>query len=120
MHSEFQLRPAFEANFGINERITAHRISENVPGRSQGGAPEWIKVSGAVRQFSIGRTLLYELIGSGVIKTALIRKRGNIRGCRLISTDSLRQYIEGFVEPPDAAGMRGGRRARRSPTGEKP
>ncbi len=61
-------------------------------------APEWLKVGDAVRRFSIGRTSIYELIRNGSIKTALIRKRGNTLGCRLISTDSLRAYIERFVE----------------------
>lgn len=60
--------------------------------------PEWIKVSDATRIFGIGRTRLYDLIGRRVIKTALLRERGNLQGARLISYDSLAEYIEGFVE----------------------
>jgi hypothetical protein len=86
-------------------RSQAHRNSvPDQPGFSdtRGHDPEWLKVSDAVRRFSIGRTSIYELIRNGSIKTALIRKRGNTLGCRLISTDSLRQYIESFVEAPAA------------------
>lgn len=79
-------------------RAVAHTTSRVAPATPHDDTPEWLKVTDAVHRFSIGRTSLYELIRNGSIKTALIRKRGNTLGCRLISTDSLRSYIEGFVE----------------------
>src|SRR6516165_9070829 len=62
--------------------------------------PEWLRVPEAVRRFGLGRSTLYELIRNREIKTALIRKRGNTTGRRLISTDSLRAFVERFVEGP--------------------
>jgi hypothetical protein len=62
--------------------------------------PEWLRVSEAVRRFALGRSTIFELIHSGEIKSALIRKRGNVRGIRIISTDSLRAFVERFVEGP--------------------
>ena len=62
--------------------------------------PEWLRVPEAVRRFGLGRSTIYELIRNREIKTALIRKRGNTTGIRLISTDSLRAFIERFVEGP--------------------
>jgi excisionase family DNA binding protein len=61
---------------------------------------EWLRVSEAVRRFGLSRSTIYELIHNREIKTALIRKRGNTRGIRIISTDSLRAFVEGFVEGP--------------------
>lgn len=60
--------------------------------------PEWLRIPEAVRRFGLGRSTIFELIRTRQIKTALIRKRGNTRGIRLISTDSLRAFVEGFVE----------------------
>jgi len=46
----------------------------------------------------IGRSSLYELIREGKIKSVSIRKRNAIRGIRLISADSLNQFLESFVK----------------------
>jgi hypothetical protein len=46
----------------------------------------------------LGRSTLYNLIGSGSIKSVVLRMRGNARGCRLINSDSLLKHIESFVE----------------------
>lgn len=64
--------------------------------------PEWLTVQGAVDRFSISRAEIYNLISEGLIKSASIRKRGNVSGRRLISYDSLAGYIEGFVESPSS------------------
>ena len=60
--------------------------------------PEWLRIPEAIRLFGIGRSTLYELLSGGQIKSASIRKRGNTRGIRLISVDSLMQYIEEQAE----------------------
>jgi len=59
--------------------------------------PEWLRIPDAIRVSGIGRSTLYSLLSSGCIKSALIRKRGCQRGIRLISADSLREYIESFA-----------------------
>jgi hypothetical protein len=56
--------------------------------------PAYIRPSQAPH-FGISRSTLYNLISDGVVKTKLVRRRGNTKGIRLISVESLRAYIEG-------------------------
>jgi len=56
--------------------------------------PEWVRVPEAVRVSGLGRSSIYELIGTGKIKSFAKRDRGAIRGIRLISYDSLIEYLE--------------------------
>ena len=60
--------------------------------------PEWLRVHHVPAIFGIGRSKLYELIAEGRIKSASLRKRGQMNGTRLISYDSLAEYIESQVE----------------------
>lgn len=57
--------------------------------------PEWLRPSAACRQFSVGRSWLYEHLAAGDILSRSIRKRGAIRGIRLVNRDSLAAFIEG-------------------------
>lgn len=77
----------------------------NAPASNQVGAashaaihqvtkPEWLRVPEAVRLFGLCRSSLYELIAAGTIKSTSLRKRGAVRGIRLISFDSLAEYVE--------------------------
>jgi hypothetical protein len=59
---------------------------------------EWLRLPDATRVSGLGRSTIYNLIGSGSIKSAVIRKRGCQRGIRLIGSDSLLAYIESCVE----------------------
>ena len=68
---------------GAANRAAAHNIK-----------PEWLRVPDAVRTFGISRSSLYELIGAGQIKSTALRKRGAVRGIRLISFDSLAEFCE--------------------------
>ncbi|MEO7933389.1 MAG: helix-turn-helix domain-containing protein [Chthoniobacterales bacterium] len=55
---------------------------------------EWMRVPEAVRMFGICRSSIYELISSGEIKSTSLKKRGALRGIRIISFDSLSSYCE--------------------------
>lgn len=59
--------------------------------------PEFLKIKEASRVFGIGKSSLYELIRAGKIKSVLLRKRGNLRGTRLISYDSLKNYLDSLA-----------------------
>ncbi len=59
--------------------------------------PEWLKVPAACRRSSLGRSSLYKLIGEGRIKSIVVKRRGNVSGVRLISTDSLDAYLHGLA-----------------------
>ena len=83
--------PNSERDGGNNQRQQLNSFAQD---------PEWLRIPEAVRRFGLGRSTIYELIRNREIKTALIRKRGNTRGIRIISTDSLRAFVERFVEGP--------------------
>ena len=59
----------------------------------------WLRVEEAARTRGISRSLLYELLRDGKIKSSLLRKKGNVRGIRLISAESLDAHIEAHVIP---------------------
>lgn len=59
--------------------------------------PSWLRINDAVRLYGIGRSSLYELLAQNLIKSASITKRGNIRGIRLVSADSLENYLESIA-----------------------
>ncbi|MBK1854988.1 helix-turn-helix domain-containing protein [Verrucomicrobiaceae bacterium 5K15] len=61
--------------------------------------PEWLRIPQATQVFGIGRSKLYELIAEGKIKSVSLRKRGQTSGTRLISYDSLADYIESQLKP---------------------
>jgi hypothetical protein len=56
--------------------------------------PEWLRLPLATSIFGIGRSKLYEMIADGKIKSVSLRERGQTKGTRLISYDSLAEYIE--------------------------
>ena len=60
--------------------------------------PEWIRVHVACARFGVSRSWLYERITSGEIRSTSLRKRGAVKGIRLISRDSLAAFIEQSVE----------------------
>jgi hypothetical protein len=56
--------------------------------------PEFIRPGDVPKYFSISRASVYQLITAGLVKSKSLKRPGNIRGIRLISTESLRAYIE--------------------------
>jgi predicted DNA-binding transcriptional regulator AlpA len=55
----------------------------------------WLRIQEAVRTRGIGRSTLYELIAAQKIKSRLVKpRRDSIRGIRLVSADSLDEFIE--------------------------
>ena len=56
--------------------------------------PEWVRVPEAVKISGLGRSSIYELIGAGKIKSFSKRDRGALWGIRLISYDSLVEFLE--------------------------
>jgi excisionase family DNA binding protein len=56
--------------------------------------PEWLRIPEATKLFGISRSKLYELIAAGYIRSTSLRKRGQIKGTRLIDYDSLCRFLE--------------------------
>ena len=55
--------------------------------------PEFLRVKGVEKMFGLKRGKLYALIREGAVISKSLRTRGTIRGVRLVSVDSLRNYI---------------------------
>ena len=60
--------------------------------------PEWLRIPDAIRLSGLGRSTIYNILGSGSIKSVVVRKRGCQRGIRLVSADSLLAYIASFAK----------------------
>lgn len=60
--------------------------------------PEWGPAKIATAIFGISRTQLYRLAADGSIKSASLRKRGEVKGKRLFSLDSIAAFIEKQAE----------------------
>ena len=72
------------------------RISETItPTTAQ---IKWMRVPDAVRYSGMSRAKLYQLMAEGKIKTASVRQKGNLRGLRLFSVESIDAFLESFVE----------------------
>jgi hypothetical protein len=55
---------------------------------------KWMRVPDAVRYSGMSRAKLYVLMAEGQIKTACVRRKGNIRGLRLFSIESIDAFLE--------------------------
>ena len=76
---------------GLNPKAPGPHVRKDIK-------PEWLRVGEAVHYSSISRTLLYELLNEGKIESRLLRKRGCLRGIRLVSVDSLETFIKSLPE----------------------
>ena len=57
--------------------------------------PEFLRIPTAVIYSGLSRSTLYELMATDRLKSTVVRKRGNTRGIRLISVDSLDAILRG-------------------------
>lgn len=60
--------------------------------------PEFLDAKGVEGRFSIRRSLLYELHNGGHVKSVSLRRRGQSRGKRLFSVDSVRAFLREQME----------------------
>jgi len=68
------------------------------PAYVAGQDPEFLDARGVEGRFSIRRSLLYELHNGGLIKSVSLRRRGQSRGKRLYSVDSIRKFLREQIE----------------------
>ena len=81
-------------------RMATKSISSNqirgahaAPSQAESVEAEFLRVPAAAKFSGLSRSHLYELVKSGEIKSACIRRRGALRGIRLIHRDSLTAFI---------------------------
>jgi hypothetical protein len=77
--------------------LTSKDIQETI-GHTATLRPEWLRIPDTIRYSGIGRSSLYTLIGDGKIRSVSIRKRGAVKGIRLISVDSIDSYLNSLSE----------------------
>ena len=58
---------------------------------------KWLKVRAACAYSGISRAKLYQLMAEGQIKSISVRKKGNTRGLRLISAESIDTFLDSFA-----------------------
>jgi hypothetical protein len=60
--------------------------------------PEFIRIPDCKRLFGIRRSTLYQILRTGKVKSVALRRDGAAKGCRLISTASLRDWLSSQIE----------------------
>jgi hypothetical protein len=60
--------------------------------------PEFVDIPGLEAGWGIKRSLAYQLLSDGKIKGVSLRRRGQCRGKRLFSVDSVRQFLRKQME----------------------
>jgi hypothetical protein len=63
--------------------------------------PEFLDARGVESRFSIRRSLLYDLHNGGHVQSVSLRRRGQSRGKRLFSVDSIRQFLRKQMGRPN-------------------
>ena len=89
--------PAIAAGNSLPARLAADKVisaSPAVPAEGNHVRQEWLRVSEACRFSRLSKPKLYDLINRGLIRSVSMRERGQIKGTRLISYDSLRALLE--------------------------
>jgi len=60
--------------------------------------PEFVDCKRLEAGWGIKRSLAYQLLADGVIKGVSLRRRGQLRGKRLFSVDSVREFLREQME----------------------
>jgi len=65
-------------------------------------AVEWLRVSEACEYARVSKPVIYDWMNRGWIKNVSLRQRGQVKGVRLVSFDSLRTFLESRATGGDA------------------
>jgi hypothetical protein len=83
---------------------------------SWGVDPEFVDFPGLEKKFGVKRSLAYVLISEGAIRSVVLRRRGTIKGKRLVDCASVRAFLASQptdVDPQLAANCRKANRVMR-------
>ena len=62
--------------------------------------PLWLRPSEVYKLFGLSRSYLYEIMEEGEVVTTVLKRDGNKRGIRLVSAESLNDYISKRANKP--------------------
>lgn len=60
--------------------------------------PEFGRWRDVERLFGIKRGTLHNLVTEGRVKSVMLRRKGNVHGCRLYHLQSIREYLHKLME----------------------
>jgi excisionase family DNA binding protein len=67
----------------------------SIPSQTENQLPlEWLRVKEACAYSRLSKPTLYGLLNRGEVKSVSLRQRGQTKGTRLVSYDSLRAFLE--------------------------
>lgn len=84
------------------ENHLAALVSSQAPDTSP--RSEWMRIRQIVKHYNLSRSFIYELLRQGILRSVSLRKKGNIRGIRLVSRISMDEYLAAL-----AAHQKGGK-----------
>lgn len=71
------------------------------PHNSSSVMPEFGRAHDVQRIFGIKRGTLYNLLAEGRIKSVILRRRGNVHGCRLFHLASISSFLHALMQAQD-------------------
>jgi len=104
-----EIFPFFDANFGAYFGRSFSSMFDAMDGNfttqpvaaTWGADAEFVDLTQLKQRFGIGRSLAYVLIDNGDIQSKVLRRKGNIKGKRLIYVPSVREFIAGQSDEID-------------------
>jgi len=79
----------------IDELVMSSQTKKPMSGQVAAIVPEWITVAEACRFAAVSKPVIYGWMNRGLIKNFSARERGQVRGVRRVSFDSLRAFLNG-------------------------
>jgi hypothetical protein len=73
--------------------VSEHTFTTAPVGASTGVDPEFVDFGGLEARFGIRRSTAYTLISENAIRSVVLRRRGTIKGRRLIEVASVRKFL---------------------------
>jgi hypothetical protein len=83
-------------NCGVDGNFTTQPVAA-----TWGADPEWVDLPGLKSRFSIGRSAAYTLIENGDIRSICLRRRGCVKGRRLVEVQSVRELFARQLDEVD-------------------
>jgi hypothetical protein len=93
------MRKKTEMNVGATPTLTT---APAFAGSSAGVMPEFGRWQDVQRLFGIKRGTLYNLMAEGKVTSVVLRRKGNLHGCRIIKLASVSAYLNGLLETHQA------------------
>jgi hypothetical protein len=87
-----------------NPTLREQALSANITTPQGGTLPAYVRMpqpGNACPITGLRRGALYELARAGKVKTATIRRKGSMRGIRLVQVESLLAYVASCADAPE-------------------